>query len=351
MDLVLYAIVYVCDEENRFGSRISQQIFPVTEGKHEKNTSYTFDKVFPPEATGGQVYEGTARSVVEDFLLGYNGLVCCYGQSQSGKSLTIASICIHVLQDIFVHIRQHAATMQYLVRLAYLEVHNESIIDLVGNKSASISLTMDLIGNFILQGHTNEPILSADHALSCIEAGRTKIIGKNGTSHTILRITMERERKNSNSPIHVAMLDIVDLAASHRVTVPPIDKSLLAFGHIIWQLSHHRTTALPYHDSILTQILQPTLTPSASLGLICTAAPSIESVGETHQTLKFASRAKRVRLELSLPVHHGSIQLEIYHRHLDALLSQRHSSDSIDNQIKLELAIRNLRQVILNLSE
>ena len=49
------------------------------------NKSWTFDKVFRPEATQAQVYEEVANLVVS-MLDGYNICVFAYGQTGSGKT-------------------------------------------------------------------------------------------------------------------------------------------------------------------------------------------------------------------------------------------------------------------------
>lgn len=107
-----------------------------------------------------------------------------------------------------------------------------------------------------------------------------------------------------------------------------INRSLLTLGHIIWKLSRkarassssqkashghhqhgsssaastsssHRHTYggnghLPFRNSKLTRLLQPALSGHARIAIVCTAAPSVECLLETHGTLKFASRARRV---------------------------------------------------------
>ncbi len=51
---------------------------------------------------------------------------------------------------------------------------------------------------------------------------------------------------------------------------------------------------IPYRDSKLTRILQPSLGGNARTAIICTVNPAAAHVDETHNTLRFACRAKRV---------------------------------------------------------
>lgn len=47
--------------------------------------TFTFDSVFGQEASQTQVYNTTARPIVESVLKGYNGTVFAYGQTGTGK--------------------------------------------------------------------------------------------------------------------------------------------------------------------------------------------------------------------------------------------------------------------------
>lgn len=52
---------------------------------------------------------------------------------------------------------------------------------------------------------------------------------------------------------------------------------------------------IPYRDSKLTRLLQPSLGGNAKITIICTATGALLSSDETHNTLKFANRAKRMK--------------------------------------------------------
>ena len=51
---------------------------------------------------------------------------------------------------------------------------------------------------------------------------------------------------------------------------------------------------IPYRDSKLTRILQPSLGGNAKTAIICAITPAACHVEESHSTLRFACRAKRV---------------------------------------------------------
>lgn len=59
-------------------------------------------------------------------------------------------------------------------------------------------------------------------------------------------------------------------------------------------LSHPPGSHIPYRDSKLTRILQPSLGGNAKTAIICAITPAAVHVEESHSTLRFACRAKRV---------------------------------------------------------
>lgn len=75
-----------------------------------------------------------------------------------------------------------------------------------------------------------------------------------------------------------------------------INRSLLALGSVIAKLSEGNAAHVPFRDSKLTRVLASSLTGSgARIAVVCTVTPASSHAEETHNTLKFAMRAKKVR--------------------------------------------------------
>lgn len=53
---------------------------------------FTFDTVFGTDSTQVDVYNETARPIVEKVLAGYNGTIFAYGQTGTGKTFTMEGI-------------------------------------------------------------------------------------------------------------------------------------------------------------------------------------------------------------------------------------------------------------------
>ncbi|MBA0728500.1 hypothetical protein Golax_001396, partial [Gossypium laxum] len=66
---------------------------------------------------------------------------------------------------------------------------------------------------------------------------------------------------------------------------------------VISKLTDGRATHIPYRDSKLTRLLQSSLSGHGRVSLICTVTPSSSNTEETHNTLKFAHRAKHIEIQ------------------------------------------------------
>lgn len=109
--------------------------------------------------------------------------------------------------------------------------------------------------------------------------------------------------------VRASTLSLVDLAGSERSALTGaegvrlkesshINKSLLTLENVINKLNSAEpgaTAHIPYRDSKLTRILQPALGGNARTAILCAVTPAIMHMEEMLSTLKFASRAKKVK--------------------------------------------------------
>ena len=83
---------------------------------------------------------------------------------------------------------------------------------------------------------------------------------------------------------------------------------------------------MPFRDSKLTRVLASSLTGSgARIAVVCTVTPGSAQAEETHNTLKFATRAKKARQRRSLLArqneHYSPLLEKLYLAHSRELLS------------------------------
>ncbi|KAI9907269.1 hypothetical protein PsorP6_003274 [Peronosclerospora sorghi] len=386
-------------------------------------SSYSFDYLYPPQTQTQTVYEETVKDAIMAATEGYHSSVFLYGQTGTGKTYTMQGGradpgIIHLaVQDIFEHIERHPS-MEFLLRFSYLEIYNERIHDLLAagaksdikiydvHKTATGSRDGFVTKDVVIRGLREEIVLSTEHVLSLVEVGNlhrhmamTESNDQSSRSHVVFRMVIESQAKRNKRdhgevpPVRSATLNIIDLAGSESVRLANtkgqaleegkfINRSLLTLGHIIWKLSHDRsrttsggtktpsTPHLPYRNSKLTRILQPSLGGQAQIAIVCTVSPSVECLAETHNTLKFATRARRVRNRVAVNESLGESALLRKYRarireleeQLDHLRARRrprgasHGSSATptpldERQMELKFAINNINRVILNSSQ
>lgn len=87
----------------------------------------------------------------------------------------------------------------------------------------------------------------------------------------------------------------VVLSKGHSKEGSYINRSLLTLSTVIAKLADGNAVHIPYRDSRLTRLLQNSLSGvGAKIAVIATITPASSQAEETHNTLKFATRAKRV---------------------------------------------------------
>ncbi|KAK3156906.1 hypothetical protein QOZ80_2AG0113670 [Eleusine coracana subsp. coracana] len=284
-------------------------------------TAYAYDRVFGPSTTTEAVYDVAARPVVKGAMEGINGTVFAYGVTSSGKTHTMhgdqncPGIIPLAIKDVFSMI-QDTPGREFLLRVSYLEIYNEVINDLLDPTGQNLRVREDAQGTYV-EGIKEEVVLSPGHALSFIAAGEEhRHVGSNNfnlfssRSHTIFTMMIESSpRGDDDEGVMYSQLNLIDLAGSESSKTETtglrrregsyINKSLLTLGTVIGKLSEGRATHIPYRDSKLTRLLQSSLSGHGHVSLICTITPASSNMEETHNTLKFASRAKRIEIYAS----------------------------------------------------
>ncbi|KAK4433711.1 Kinesin-like protein KIN-7E, chloroplastic [Sesamum alatum] len=284
--------------------------------------AYGFDRVFGPATTTRHVYDVAAQHVVGGAMEGINGTVFAYGVTSSGKTHTMhgeqksPGIIPLAVKDVF-GIIQETPGREFLLRVSYLEIYNEVINDLLHPTGQNLRIREDSQGIYV-EGIKEEVVLSPAHALSLIASGEEhRHVGSNNfnllssRSHTIFTLTIESSLRGGNEgeEATLSQLHLIDLAGSEssktettglrRKEGSYINKSLLTLGTVISKLTDGKSTHIPFRDSKLTRLLQSSLSGHGRVSLICTVTPASSNAEETHNTLKFAQRSKRVEIKAS----------------------------------------------------
>ncbi|XP_073045805.1 LOW QUALITY PROTEIN: kinesin-like protein KIN-7K, chloroplastic [Primulina eburnea] len=309
--------------EIRNGEEIAWYADGDTIARNENNQSiaYAYDRVFGPTTTTRHVYDVAAQHVVSGAMDGINGTIFAYGITSSGKTHTMhgdqrsPGIIPLAVKDAF-SIIQETPSREFLLRVSYLEIYNEVVNDLLNPAGQNLRVREDAQGTFI-EGVKEEVVLSPAHVLSLIAAGEEhRHVGStffnllSSRSHTIFTLTIEGSPCGENSEgeaVTLSQLNLIDLAGSEssraettgirRKEGSYINKSLLTLGTVISKLTDEKSSHIPYRDSKLTRLLQSSLSGHGRVSLICTVTPSSSNSEETHNTLKFAHRAKHIEIQ------------------------------------------------------
>ncbi|KAH9696451.1 kinesin-like protein KIN-7D [Citrus sinensis] len=256
----------------------------IVRNEYNPATAYAFDRVFGPHANSQDVYDVAARPVVKAAMEGVNGTVFAYGVTSSGKTHTM-------------HGDQNSPGIIPLAIKDVFSIIQDVINDLLDPTGQNLRVREDAQGTYV-EGIKEEVVLSPGHALSFIAAGEEhRHVGSNNfnllssRSHTIFTLNLIDLAGSESSKTETTGL--------RRKEGSYINKSLLTLGTVIGKLSEGKASHVPYRDSKLTRLLQSSLSGHGHVSLICTVTPASSSMEETHNTLKFASRAKRVEIYAS----------------------------------------------------
>ena len=81
-----------------------------------------------------------------------------------------------------------------------------------------------------------------------------------------------------------------------------INKSLMSLGNVISSLAENangKKKFIPYRDSKLTRVLQNSLGGNSLCSMLATCSPALDNIDETMSTLKYANRAKMIKVKAS----------------------------------------------------
>ncbi|CAI5758726.1 unnamed protein product [Candida verbasci] len=282
----------------------------------DQNIQFQFDNIFKTQGGSNfSVYQSCCSPIVDQFLnQGFNGTVFAYGMTGSGKTYSIKGVTEDpgfielTINDIFRFIENNQGSYKYGLNFSYLEIYNEKINDLLNLNNVDLKIRDDLSGDKKIVSLTTTPIQSRSQCLELIRKGEinrktssTDFNARSSRSHSILQIKLTKIDILNNLETK-STLSLCDLAGSERASSSLerrkegsyINKSLLALSNVINKLSTNSIDHIPYRDSKLTRLLQPALSGSSLISILCTIQLNSQYQSETINTLRFAARAKDI---------------------------------------------------------
>ncbi|RLN46153.1 hypothetical protein BBJ29_005771 [Phytophthora kernoviae] len=327
---------------------------------------YAFDEVYDAQHSTGAIYDGLARSIARSALDGIHGSIFAYGQTSSGKTHTMQGTSLKGLRNKKALLKEGVETeedrrpedsdglvqlavkdlfdemarrsdVEFLVRVSYLEVYNETIRDLLvsgslnGKPRDSTVHVREHPVTGVFTDNSERVVTDVRSVLQALRDGEkqrsvgvTRMNERSSRSHTIFRVVIESKtcleapvptEDGGMERVRVGCLNFVDLAGSESARAVSsggkqltaesgnINRSLLALSRVVAALgcsNPNQKDHINFRDSKLTRILQPSLSGAARVLFVCCASPAPSYVEDTRSTLKFASRAKRIKVNASV---------------------------------------------------
>lgn len=320
---------------------------------------FAYDRVFGPDTTQEQVFEELSQ-LVQSALDGYSCCVFAYGQTGSGKTYTMEGpdaepgnapspdgmkergVIPRAVEQIFAAVdRLKECGWLYTIEVSFLEVYNEQLRDLLLSDSSLTTLNSNSNNNLINNNNLNQlkivngddgvnvqgckvvRVDAPDKVYSLLEiahksraVAKTKFNEHSSRSHSVFRLHIRGHNAKRGETVS-STLNLVDLAGSERLggatdaasskaerqkETQNINKSLMNLRKVITALAGN-SKHIPYRDSVLTQLLQNSLGGHAKMLMFVNVSPALSSVGQTLNSLRFASTANKC--------HIGTVQRQV----------------------------------------
>ena len=284
------------------------------------NFTFQFDKIFNTMSTQKEIYDYSAKELVDSVLSGYNATIFAYGQTASGKTYTMQGqlnsperegIIPRMVRHVFHNIMLSDSDIEYTVKVSIIEIYMEKIRDLIDLSKTNLNIR-EKDKEIYIEDLSEHYVSSEEDVIELIRIGSenrttaaTNMNENSSRSHTLVIMTLH-QKNTKTLEAKTGRLYLVDLAGSEKIAktgssgitleeAKIINKSLSTLGMVINALTDGKSMHIPYRESKLTRVLTESLGGNAKTCLIITCSPSSYNESETLSTLRFGTRAKKIR--------------------------------------------------------
>lgn len=337
---------------------------------HPELGMFNYDHIFSTVDDNRRVFEICAAPIIDKCLDGFNATIFAYGMTGSGKTYSMRGVLRDSIDMLFSNMSSkseilHSPMSDQMdhdgggwvdedifqdetlivgdqrriksIKCSILEIYNEKLRDLISGDEVGNARDLRIVDDkrfgIHVHGLSEIQVTSPDQLLSLIDQGEslrstdsTDYNYNSSRSHFIVMLKVFLV-DNNNSEI-ISLLNFCDLAGSERATSHNdrrveggyINKSLLALGTVITKLSESTNIGssvhIPYRDSKLTRLLQPSLSGASLVSILCTIHIGSNVISETVNTLRFGSRAKNVLLNVKRNIEELDIEKVLHENEL-----------------------------------
>ncbi|KAJ8524440.1 hypothetical protein ON010_g16678 [Phytophthora cinnamomi] len=242
---------------------------------------------------------------------------------------------------------QQDADHSYTLRMSYLEIYNDRLIDLLApdvgssgtcNASNDLAIQENARGQTFVRGLTTALVSSEEQALDLVFQGDTSravaehaLNAASTRSHCIFTLYLERKRSvmstqfiegdasgdeasgsrsHGDDDVVYSKLHLVDLAGSERMKKTMteagstraneacyINRSLTFLEQVVLALSSKTRAHVPFRQTPLTNLLKDSLGGNCRTLLVACVWPAPTHADQSLATLRFAARMRRVKTQ------------------------------------------------------
>eukprot|EP00930_Biecheleria_cincta_P035247 TRINITY_DN24251_c0_g1_i1.p1 TRINITY_DN24251_c0_g1~~TRINITY_DN24251_c0_g1_i1.p1 ORF type:complete len:781 (-),score=210.65 TRINITY_DN24251_c0_g1_i1:31-2316(-) len=325
----------------------------------EMNREFEFDRCYWSHSKDHHLYADQetlqnelGNTLIQHALDGFNNCIFAYGQTGSGKSYSVLGgtgeqrgLLPRVVEGLFGQFSTLEADSTYKTLVAFVEIYNEQIRDLLApkvegeEKEKKLEVKQHPVLGTIIPGLTESPVTTAEEVLNLVDYGTkmrhvsaTAMNATSSRSHCIFTFKTNLEKKGSAAIM--SQTHLVDLAGSERAgrtkatgdrlkEGAAINQSLSTLARVISELAKKgKKKNPPFRDSKLTYILKESLCGNSKTVMMAAISPNFLDFEETLSTLKFAQSVKQVQTKaVQNAVNTSGVEAQL-RKELDALKAQ-----------------------------
>lgn len=272
--------------------------------------------MFDVEAQNRDLFERLMKPLVHSLMDGYNCSFINYGATGTGKTYTILGNGIQrglsylTMEYVFFQLNKRVSNEWFhSVRVAYLEVYNEKVTNLL-IKSKPVTVQQRGNGNTNVADFSMRKVSNLSEVQKLLAMGnrnRTRHVSSVNThsnqSNTIFQVSINTPN-NGDSVDGTVKLLIVELGGSERNATEKArqnsyegannSKPILTLKNCLHRLAEGSQT-IPFNESQLTAILKNSLNDYNHVTvMLFNVSSSMRDYSDTYNTLTYANRAKQI---------------------------------------------------------
>ncbi|KAL2186561.1 P-loop containing nucleoside triphosphate hydrolase protein [Thermothelomyces heterothallicus CBS 203.75] len=307
-----------------------------------RSSEYTVDSLYGPEASTNQIYEDLVKPLVPWAWGGGVGTVFAYGQTSSGKTLTVSGLERHVAETLM----DGSLDGERKISMSIIELAGQTAYDLLNDRK-QISILEDSFGVTEMAGALEYQVTDKESLLGYIDAAaalrRTTPTLRNDNSSRSHAICRMRFANPALPEAEDGLLYLVDLAGSEAARdkvahdtsrmkeAREINSSLsvlkdcirgraVADADAFAGRSSKKPAYIPFRQSALTKTLKHVFDPASSRScrtvVVACVNPCLADIGASKNTLRYAEmlrvavpKAKPVKYSPGVPATWNNEQL------------------------------------------